>query len=99
MEIAIQLITLPVFLPIADMLGFSRIWFGVLFMTTALLADLTPPVGFALYYMKAVAPPEISMGDIIRAILPFLPLMIIGVLLVMFIPEVVLWLPSQMIAG
>lgn len=99
MEIAIQLITLPVFLPIADMLGFSRIWFGVLFMTTALLADLTPPFGFALYYMKAVAPPGISMGDIIRAILPFLPLMTIGVLLVMFIPELALWLPGQMIAG
>ena len=98
-EVIIQMISLPVFLPIIDNLGLSRLWFGVLFLTTAQLSFLTPPVGFALFYMKSVAPEEISMSDIIRSVLPFIPLQVITVLLVLFIPELALWLPKLMIGG
>jgi len=98
-EVVIQLISLPVFLPIIDGLDYSRLWFGVLFLTTAQLSFLTPPVGFALFYMKSVAPKEISMSDIIRSVLPFIPLQVIPVILVLFLPELALWLPGLMIGG
>lgn len=93
----IMLITLPVFLPIVDALGFGRLWFGVLALVNFQLSDLTPPFGFSLFYMRSVAPPEITMGDIIRAVVPFLPLMAIGVALVMFFPALAEWLPSLML--
>lgn len=95
--IVMQLIAMPVFLPVVDALGLSRLWFGVLFLTNAQIGDLSPPFGFALFYMKSVAPEEVTMGDIIRAIVPFIPLQVIGVLLVMFFPQLALWLPSLMI--
>lgn len=90
-------VSMPVFLPIVDALGLSRLWFGVLFLTNTQIADLSPPFGFALFYLRSVAPPGITMGDIIRAVLPFLPLQVIGVLLVMFFPELALWLPGLML--
>ncbi len=89
-------VSMPVFLPIVDALGLSRLWFGVLFLANTQIADLSPPFGFALFYMRSVAPPEITMGDIVRAVVPFLPLQVIGVLLVMFFPQLALWLPGLM---
>jgi len=96
-EIVIQLITLPVFLPVVDLLGFSRLWFGVLFLTNVQMSYLTPPFGFALFFMRGIAPEGISMGDIIRSVLPFLPLQVIAIAIVMFFPQVATWLPSIMV--
>jgi len=96
-EIVIQLISLPVFFPLLDYFGLSRLWFGVLFLTNIQMSYLTPPFGFALFYMRGIAPEGVSMRDIIRSILPFLPLQAITVLIVMFFPEVALWLPSLML--
>ena len=92
------MITLPVYLPIAMSFGYSPIWFGILFFVNSTMADITPPYGFSLFYMSGVAPPEITMGDIYRSILPFLPLQLIVVLLLVFFPQLVLWLPNLLFA-
>jgi tripartite ATP-independent transporter DctM subunit len=97
METVILMICIPVFLPIVDALGLDRLWFGVLFLTNVQMAFLTPPFGFGLYFMKGVASKDISMADIIRSVIPFLPLQAIGVLLVLFFPRLALWLPAQML--
>lgn len=93
---AIMLISLPPFLPIVDSLGMSRLWFGVLLLVNLQLASLTPPFGYALFYMKSVAPEGVTLLDIIRSIIPYIPLIIIVLLLVMFFPQIALWLPNQM---
>ena len=82
------------FLPIIVQLGYDPVWFGVLFMTQVQMDYLTPPFGFTLFYMKGVAPPEVSMGDIYRSILPFVLIQLVVVILILLYPEVVLWLPN-----
>jgi tripartite ATP-independent transporter DctM subunit len=90
-------VSMPVFLPIVDALGLSRLWFGVLFLANTQVADLSPPFGFALFYLRSIAPEGITMRDIVRAVIPFMPLQIIGVALVMFFPQLATWLPSLML--
>ncbi|MFO7643124.1 MAG: TRAP transporter large permease subunit [Desulfosarcina sp.] len=93
-EITQIMITVPVFLPIVVQLGYDPVWFGVLFMTQVQMDYLTPPFGFTLFYMKGVAPPEVSMGDIYRSIVPFVCIQFAVVLLILFFPNIVLWLPD-----
>jgi tripartite ATP-independent transporter DctM subunit len=93
-EITQIMITVPVFLPIIVELGYDPVWFGVLFMTQVQMDYLTPPFGFTLFYMKGVAPPEVSMGDIYRSIVPFIIMQLAVVLFIIFFPDVVLWLPD-----
>ena len=93
-EITQVMITVPVFLPIIVELGYDPVWFGVLFMTQVQMDYLTPPFGFTLFYMKGVAPPEVSMGDIYRSILPFVLIQLVVVIFILLYPEVVLWLPN-----
>ena len=88
---------MPVFLPIIEALGLNKLWFGILFITNSETSGLTPPFGMALFYMKSVAPPEVSIRDIIRACLPFIPIQLLGVLLVLFFPQTALWLPNLML--
>lgn len=93
-EITQVMITVPVFLPIIVELGYDPVWFGVLFMTQVQMDYLTPPFGFTLFYMKGVAPPEVSMGDIYRSILPFVLIQLVIVIFILLYPEIVLWLPN-----
>ncbi|GAH70327.1 unnamed protein product, partial [marine sediment metagenome] len=93
-EITIVMITVPIFVPILNELGFSLLWFGVIWMINMQMAYLTPPFGFTLFYMKGVAPKGVTMGDIYRSIIPFIPLQWIALLLVMFYPQLALWLPD-----
>ena len=65
------MVTLPVFLPIVQALGYDPIWFGVLFIVNCEMAYITPPFGFNLFYMKAIVPKEITMMDIYGSIVPF----------------------------
>ncbi|MCF8086945.1 MAG: TRAP transporter large permease subunit [Desulfotignum sp.] len=97
-EITQIMITVPVFLPIVVQLGYDPVWFGVLFMTQVQMDYLTPPFGFTLFYLKGVAPPEVSMADIYKSILPFLCMQLIVVLLILFFPQIVLWLPEEVFA-
>ena len=79
-----------------EALGFDLIWFGIMFVVNMELAEITPPLGLNLYVMKAVAPPEVSLRDIIRGSIPFMILDIVGLAMVIIWPGLVLWLPSKM---
>jgi len=94
--IGIIMIATPVFLPVIEALGFNPLWFGILFTMNLEMAYLTPPLGFNLFYLKGVAPPEVTMGDIYRSIAPFVVLQAIGLALVIIFPQIALWLPSMM---
>ena len=90
----IIMVTVPIFVPIIKALGFDPVWFGVLFVVNTEMAFLTPPFGYNLFYMRAVVPEGITMIDIYRSIIPFVGLQAIGLVLCMFFPAIILWLPS-----
>lgn len=92
--IAIAYITVPIFAPVVVALGFDPIWFGVLFVMNIQIYFLSPPFGPACFWLKSVAPPEITLQDIFVAVLPFIGLQIIGLTLVILFPEIVLYLPN-----
>jgi len=89
----IIMICTPVFVPVIKSLGFDPLWFGVLFIMNMEMGYLTPPFGFNLFYMKAIAPPGITMADIYRSIVPFVILQGIGLVIVIIFPEIALWFP------
>ncbi len=94
-EISILFLTVPIYMPILVALGFDPVWFGVLFTINMQLGYLTPPFGFTLFYMRGIAPPGVSLVDIYRSILPFLPLQFVVLMLVLFFPQLALWLPNE----
>jgi tripartite ATP-independent transporter DctM subunit len=94
--IGILMITMPIFVPIIVELGFDPLWFGVLYNLNMQIAFLSPPFGMALFYLKGVTPPEISMTDIIRSVWPFIILQVIGLVLLMIFPWIATWLPGLM---
>ncbi len=91
--IGIMLLTMPVFVPAIVELGYDPIWFGILFCMNMQISYLSPPFGPACFYLKGVTPPDISLEDIFRAVVPFIGLQVLGLLLVLFFPEIALWLP------
>jgi len=93
----ILMITTPIFFPVVQQLGFDPLWFGVLFVVNMEMAFLTPPFGLNLFFLKGVAPPDVTMGDIYRSIGPFVGLQALGLALVMIFPWLATWLPSLMI--
>jgi len=97
-EITEMMIIVPILLPIVIQLGYDPVWFGILFMVEEEMDYLTPPFGFTLFYMKGVAPPEVSMGDIYRSILPFISIQFFVMLIILFFPQVTLWLPDVLFA-
>ncbi|MBI5896485.1 MAG: TRAP transporter large permease subunit [Desulfobacterales bacterium] len=93
----IIVICIPVFMPIVDKLGFDPIWFGILFVINMELGYITPPFGFNLFYMKALAGPlGVNMQEIYRSIIPFVLLMVLLMIMIMVWPELTLWLPNQL---
>ncbi|MGF2735727.1 TRAP transporter large permease [Marinobacter sp. DUT-1] len=92
--VGIMLITLPVFMPIVESLGFDPIWFGILFVINMEIGYMTPPFGFNLFYLKGIVPPSITMKDIYKSIIPFVIVEIIGIILIMIFPEIATWLPD-----
>ena len=102
--IAIIFITVPVFAPVVRDLGpelgmepsWAAVWFGILFVMNIQIYFLSPPFGPACFWLKSVAPKDISLQEIFISVLPFIVLQIIGMLLVMFIPEIALWLPQML---
>ena len=85
---------MPIFVPIVRELGYDPVWFGVLFCLNMQLSYLTPPFGPAAFYLKGVAPPEVSLNDIFSAMWPFLILQASVLALVVLRPGVALWLPG-----
>lgn len=93
----IIMICTPVFVPLIKSLGFDPVWFGVLFIVNMEMAYLTPPFGFNLFYMKAIVPPSVSMGDIYKSVAPFVAIQLLCLVLLILFPQLVLWLPSIVI--
>jgi tripartite ATP-independent transporter DctM subunit len=92
--VGIIMLCVPIFGPIVRQLGFDPVWFGVLFATNLQISFLSPPFGYALFYLKGVAPPEISTTDIWKSSAPFMGLQALAVVLVMIFPQIILWLPG-----
>ena len=97
--IEITLIVLPLVAPVVVNLGFDLVWFTVLFAVCLQTSFLTPPVGFAIFYLKGVAPPEINTPIIYRGVVPFVLLQIVGGGLILLWPALVTWLPSMAYAN
>ncbi len=92
--IEITFIHVPVLAPIMIEFGYDPAWFCILIAVNLQTSFMTPPFGFSLFYLKAVTPPEISTGHIYRGIIPFVVFQLIGLLIVVFFPELVTWLPA-----
>ncbi len=92
--VGIIMLCVPIFGPVIRQLGFDPIWFGVLFATNLQISFLSPPFGYALFYLKGVAPPDIKTTDIWKSIVPFVALQVCGVALVMIFPQIILYIPS-----
>ena len=94
-DTAMLVIVAPLYVPLVKVLGFDLIWYGVLYTITCQIAYMTPPFGYNLFLMRAMAPPEIKIGDIYRSIIPFVLVMLVALTLVMIFPQLALWLPEQ----
>jgi tripartite ATP-independent transporter DctM subunit len=110
--VGILLLAVPIFVPLMKTLSFDGVfglpgvaphelalWFGVVYMVNMQMSFLSPPFGYALFYLKSVAPPSVTMAQIYRSSIPFLGLQIVGLSLCIIFPEVVLWLPRQVYGG
>jgi TRAP-type mannitol/chloroaromatic compound transport system permease large subunit len=93
-DTAMLVIVAPLYIPLVGALDFNLIWFGILYTLTCQVAYITPPFGYNLFLMRALAPPEITLGDIYRSIVPFFFLMILTIIVILVFPEVALWLPD-----
>jgi tripartite ATP-independent transporter DctM subunit len=94
-DTAMLVIVAPLYIPLVRALGFDLIWYGVLYTITCQIAYMTPPFGYNLFLMRAMAPPDISLVDIYRSIIPFVGVMILALATVMLFPEIALWLPNH----
>ncbi|WP_163576384.1 TRAP transporter large permease [Halomonas faecis] len=93
-DTAMLVIVAPLYVPLVDALGFNLIWYGVLYTITTQIAYMTPPFGYNLFLMRAMAPPQIGLIDIYRSIIPFVFVMTVALSLVMIFPQIALWLPG-----
>jgi TRAP-type mannitol/chloroaromatic compound transport system permease large subunit len=93
-QVSMMLITLPVYMPIVQHLHIDLIWFGVLYLICMQLGLLLPPHGLLLMTMKGVAPPQVTMADIFRAIVPYITMSLILLLLLLEFPTIATWLPT-----
>lgn len=94
-DTAMLVIVAPLYIPLVKVLGFDLIWYGVLYTITSQIAYMTPPFGYNLFLMKAMAPKEVGLTDIYRSVLPFVMVMLLALTLVMMFPQLALWLPGQ----
>ncbi len=93
-DTAMLVIVAPLYVPLVKALGFDLIWYGVLYTITTQIAYMTPPFGYNLFLMRAMAPPEVTLRDIYASIIPFVFVMAGCLALIMAFPEIALWLPK-----
>ena len=96
-DTAMLVIVAPLYVPLIIALGFNPIWYGVLYTITCQIAYMTPPFGYNLFLMRAMAPKEISLQDIYRSVIPFVLIMTLGLVLVIVFPQLALWLPEYVL--
>lgn len=95
--VGIVFLTVPIFLPIIESMGFDPVWYAALVIINLEMAYLTPPFGYNLFILKSVAPPSITTLDLYRAIPPFVALQAVGLILCMMFPQIVMWLPKLLL--
>ena len=95
-DLAILFLCMPIYIPIIKALGFDPVWFAVLYVVNMQMAYITPPYGINLFYMKSVAPPEVTMADIYNSVLPFVLIQMASLALFMIFPNLILWLPNYL---
>ena len=93
-DTAMLVIVAPLYIPLVRALGFDLVWYGVLYTITCQIAYMTPPFGYNLFLMRAMAPPEIGLADIYRSVWPFVAIMVLGLAIVTLFPSIALWLPQ-----
>jgi tripartite ATP-independent transporter DctM subunit len=93
-DTAMLVIVAPLYIPLVKLLGFDLIWFGILYTITCQIAYIVPPFGYNLFLMRAMAPPEITIVDIYKSIIPFFFLMVFSMIVIMVFPDIAMWLPE-----
>jgi tripartite ATP-independent transporter DctM subunit len=96
-NVAIAMITLPIFMPIATELGFDPLWFGIIYSIGVLIGIITPPFGYSLFYFKGLNHADVTLRDVYIASLPFAGIMIFVLGLCLVFPQIALWVPNAMI--
>jgi tripartite ATP-independent transporter DctM subunit len=96
-QVSMMLITLPIYMPLVQKYGVDPVWFGVMFLICMQLGLLLPPHGLLLMTMKGVAPPQVRMGHIFQAVLPYIAMSLLLLALVFFVPAVAVWLPKVLL--
>lgn len=96
--ISIIILTTPIFVPLANAAGYDPLWFGVVYVANLQMSYITPPFGFSIFFLKGVAPPHITTGDIYRSVWPFVLLQMLGLTLIILFPNAILWFP-HLLAG
>ena len=97
-DTAMLVIVAPLYVPLVGELGFDLIWYGILYTITSQIAYMTPPFGYNLFLMRAMAPPEISLRDIYLSIFPFVGIMLLALITIIVFPQIALWLPEYVYA-
>ncbi len=97
--LGIVFIMVPIITPIAAKLGFDPLWFGMMVCVNLQTSFMTPPFAYAIFIVRGVSPPElgVTMADIIRGVIPFVVMILVGIVLLVAFPEIILWLPGKMI--
>jgi len=94
-DTAMLVIVAPLYVPLVIQLGFDPVWYGVLYTITCQIAYITPPFGYNLFLMRALAPPGITLPDIYRSIVPFVLIMLLALAIITTFPQIALWLPQN----
>ncbi|MDR1945970.1 MAG: TRAP transporter large permease subunit [Desulfovibrio sp.] len=97
-DTAMLVIVAPLYIPLVTAMGFDPVWYGVLYTITCQIAYMTPPFGYNLFLMKAMAPKEITLNDIYSSIIPFALIMLFGLILVMVFPDIAMFLPKKFLS-
>ena len=95
--ISVLLIFIPVFMPIVEAMGFDPVWFCVMFLVVIQTSYLTPPMAPAIFYLRGISPPEITLRHMFSGVVPFILLQLICLAIVGYFPQMVLWLPAQLL--
>jgi len=92
--IGLIFILVPLYIPIIESFGFDPVWFGILFCVVLQISYMTPPFAYSIFYLRGVAPPELTLGEMYRGAIPFVIIQVVMVGLLILFPQVSLWLPS-----
>jgi TRAP-type mannitol/chloroaromatic compound transport system permease large subunit len=97
--LGIIFIIIPIVTPIGPALGFDELWFAMMIIVNLQMSFMTPPFAYAIFFLRGAAPPELGVttADIIRGVIPFVILIVVGLGLLIIFPEIIMWLPQKMI--